>query len=238
MTKEDAQRLFELQTTDSAIDDRRRVLAEVDDGSVALAALEEARAQLEALQADLHAKQARQRKLEMDLAAILADRKERSDRAYGGTVSDLKELTALEKKIEELGRNADRHEDMILALLEEIETVEGAVAEQQARVDRLATEHARIAQHYEQTTVQARAEIAELETRRAQLVALIDPELLRQYEELRSRFDGIAVAALRGGTCSVCKVAVPRVQHPIIARANSVVRCDSCRRILVVPEEG
>ena len=40
MTKEDAQRLFELQTIDSGIDERRVVLAEVDDGSDALAALD------------------------------------------------------------------------------------------------------------------------------------------------------------------------------------------------------
>lgn len=238
MTKEDAQRLFELQTVDSAIDDRERILAELDDGTTALAALEQARAELAALQEDLHAKQARQRKLELDLETILADRKERSARAYGGTVSDLKELTALEKKIEELGRNADRHEDMILALLEEIEGVEGAIAEQQARVDGLAAEHTRIAAHYERTTAQARAEIAELQARRAELVAQIEPALLNQYEDLRARFDRIAVAAMRAGTCSVCNVAVARALHPVVARGTMVVRCDSCRRILVVPEEG
>lgn len=214
------------------------VLAEVDDGSDALAALEQARAELEALQEDLHGKQARQRKLELDLETILADRKERSDRAYGGTVSDLKELTALEKKIEELGRNASRHEDMILALLEEIESLEGAVAEQQARVDRLSAEHQRIAAQYDRTTAQARTEIAELQERREALAAEIEPGLLSQYEQLRARFDGIGVAALRGGTCSVCKVAVPRAQHAVIGRGTMLIRCDSCRRILVVPEEG
>jgi len=238
MTREDAGRLFELQMIDSGIDERQVVLAEVDDGSDALAALEQARAELKTLQAELHEKQARQRKLELDLEIVLADRKERSDRAYGGTVSDLKELTALEQKIGELDRNADRHEDMILALLEEIEAVEGAIAEQQARVDRLYAEHQRIAGHYEQTTAQARAEIAELQERREALVAEIEPGLLSQYEQLRARFDGIGVAALRGGTCSVCNVAVPRAQHAVIGRGTMVVRCDSCRRILVVPVEG
>lgn len=238
MTKEDAQRLYELQTVDSAIDDRDRILAQVDDGASALAALEQARAELAALQEDLHGKQARQRKLELDLETILADRKERSARAYGGTVSDLKELTALEKKIEELGRNADRHEDMILALLEEVESVEGAISEQQARVDSLAAEHKRIAEHYERTTAQARAEIAELQARREQLVAEIDPALLSQYEDLRARFDRIAVAAMRAGTCSVCNVQVARALQPVVARGTTLVRCDSCRRILVVPEEG
>lgn len=238
MTREDAGRLFNLQVIDSSIDERRKLLETVDDGTAAGSALEQARAELEALQNDLRAKQARQRKLELDLETILADRKERSERAYGGTVSDLKELTALEQKIEELGRNADRHEDMILELLDEIETVEAAVAKQQEKVDRLQSEYDRITENYERTTAQARSEIAELEARRAELVAEIDPDLLGQYEELRARFDGVAVAALRDGNCSVCNVAVPRVQHPMIARATSVVRCESCRRILVIPEEG
>jgi len=236
MTKDDFQRLHELQGIDHGIDQREALLAEADDGSDALSSLEAARASLDVLQEELREKQSRQRKLELDLETILADRKERSDLCYGGTISGPKELSALQQKIDELSRNADRHEDMILDLLEEIEAVEAAVAEQQESLEQLAGQHKSVADTYERTTSQAREEIAELRERRETVVGATDDALVREYEAIRERFGGIAVAVLRGGTCTACNVAVPRVLHPMIERGTAAVRCESCRRILVIPE--
>ncbi len=236
MTRDDFQRLHELQGIDKGIDQREALLAEADDGSDALSSLEAARAALEALQEDLRQKQSRQRKLELDLETILADRKTRSDLCYGGTIGDPKELSALQQKIAELARNADRHEDMILELLEEMEAVEAAVAEQQESIEQLARRHRSMADSYERTTSRAREETAELRERREMVVGATDEALVREYEAIRERFGGIAVAVLRDGTCTACNVAVPRVLHPMIERGTSAVRCESCRRILVIPE--
>jgi len=236
MTGDDFQGLYELQGIDSGIDVRRALLAQADDGSDAQAALEAARAQLGQLEEDVKQKQARQRQLELDLETILAERAEKSERCYGGTVSNPKELSALAAKIDELGRNADRHEDMILELLERLEAAEAALAERQATVERLTAEHQRTVAHFDSSTSHAREEIAELEARRAELVAQIDAGLVREYDSLRARFDGIGVAALRDGNCAVCNVQVPRVQQPMIKRGTAIVKCESCRRILVIPE--
>ncbi len=238
MTREDFQALYELQQIDSAIDARNALLNGADDGSGAQAALEAAQARLSELEEDVKKKQTRQRQLELDLETILAERAEKSERCYGGTVSDPKELSALAAKIDELTRNADRHEDMILELLERLEAAEAALAEQQATVERLTAEHARIVEHFDGSTSRAREEIAELQARRAELVPQIDPGLVHEYENLRARFDGIGVAALVDGKCAVCNVAVPRVQQPMIERGAAAVKCESCRRILVIPEGG
>ncbi len=236
MTRDDFQRLYELQGIDSGIDQREALLAAADDGGDVLGSLEAARVAVEALQEDLREKQSRQRKLELDLETILADRDRRSERCYGGTVSNPKELAALQQKIAELARNADRHEDMILELLEEMEAVEAAVAEQQESIEQLARKHTSIADSYERTTSRARGEIAELRERREMVVGATDEALVREYEAIRERFGGIGVAVLRDGTCSACNVAVPRVLYPMIERGTSAVRCESCRRILVIPE--
>ncbi|MGD9496781.1 MAG: zinc ribbon domain-containing protein [Armatimonadota bacterium] len=236
MTRDDFARLYDLQGIDSAIHGREVLLSTADDGSAIAAELAAAQAELERLQEQLHQQQARHRKLELDLATILADRKERSDRCYGGAVTDPKELSALARKIDELSRNADRHEDMILELLEEIERTEQAVTAAQSTVDRLTREHGRIVEHYEQATSQARQEIAELQVRRRELVQDIDEGLVREYEVLRARLQGVAVAALRDGRCSVCNVGVPRSRQPMLERGTAVVKCESCRRILVIPE--
>ena len=233
MTVEDFQRLHELQTLDLGIDERRALLAKADDGSVARTELEIAQGELEELEEQLRQMRSKQRKLELDLEGVQDEKKEKTDRAYGGTISNPKELSALEQKIEELGRNAARHEDMIFEVMEQVEDLETQTNEQSEKVARLQTIYDATVQTYNETTAQARKEIAELEEAREQLVPELPEPLLTQYEQLRARHGGIAVAVLRGGTCAVCNVAVPRARWARIEEGASVFRCESCQRILV-----
>lgn len=237
MTVEDLQRLHELQQLDSAIDEREALLNAIDDGTDALAQLKQAQAELEELEEELRQMRSHQRKLELDLEGVEEEKQEKTDRAYGGMVSDPKELTALEKKIEELGRNAARHEDMVLELMEQIETLDARRADQAEEVERLENEHRSIVAHYEETTKRAREEIEECGEVREQLVAELPDDLLRQYEQLRLRHGGVGVAVMRNGTCVMCNVGVPRARWSRIAEGTSIIRCESCQRILVIPGE-
>jgi hypothetical protein len=237
MTPEDFARLYELQTVDRAIADRREIIAEVDDGTAVAAELAENEETLEELQEQLRQKESKLRKLELDLEGVEDEKQEKMDKAYGGTVSDPKELSALEQKIEELDRNVHRHEDMMLELLDEIEELEAKVAAQKEKVEALRERHEQIVENYEQTTTQAREEIEELQEQREELVEQLPPQLLSPYENLRKREDGVAVAALRSGTCAECNVAVPRARWPMVERGSKIVKCENCRRILVAVEE-
>lgn len=237
MTPEDFQRLYELQMVDRAIARREEILREVDDGTDAAAQLAEDQERLAELEEELRQKQSRQRKLELDLEGVEEEKQEKSDRAYGGTVSDPRELSALQKKIAELERNMHRHEDMVLELLEEIDELEQQTNAQREKVEEGRAEHEKIVANYEETTAQAREEIEEFEARREELTAEIPAQLLSPYENLRKREEGVAVAAVRDGTCGECMVAIPRARWPMIERGTTIVKCEHCRRILVVPEE-
>ncbi len=237
MTPEDFARLYELQMVDRAIAQRRKVIEEIDDGSAAAAQLAADEEKLEELEEQLRQKESRMRKLELDLEGVEAEKQEKTDRAYGGTVSDPKELSALEKKIAELERNIHRHEDMMLELLEEIEELEAQVMAQRQKVEGLRAKHEKIVKNFEETTVQANEEIEEFEKRREELVEALPAQLLSPYESLRPREDGVAVSVLRNGTCAECNVAVPRTRWPMVERGTSIVKCENCRRILVSVRE-
>ncbi len=237
MTSEDFRRLWELQVTDCAIADRRTIIASADDGSSAAEQLVADEAALAELEEQLHHKQAHQRKLELDMKGVEDERKEKSDRAYGGMVSDPKELASLEKKINELERNVHRHEDMILELLDEIEELEDRTNAQRGKTESQRAKHARIVESFEETTAKARKEIAELRAVREELVPQLPPQLVRAYEDGRRREQGIAVSVVRGGCCSECHLAIPRVRMPMVQRGGEIVKCENCRRILVVVKE-
>ncbi len=237
MTPEDFQRLYQLQTVDTRIAQRREIIAQADDGTDAGAELEADLAELAELAEELRQKQSRHRKLELDLEGVEAEKEEKTDRAYGGTISNPKELASLEQKIDELDRNVHRHEDMILEILEEIEELEGRANAQREKSEAQRAAHASLVATFEHTTVQGREEIVDLEATREELVAELPPQLLRPYEELRKRESGTAVALLRGGSCSECNLAVPRARQPMVKRGTAIVKCENCRRILVVPGE-
>ncbi len=237
MQPEDFQRLFELQKVDSEIDKRRQILETVDDGTEAAEQLAEYEETLEELEEELRKKQSRQRKLELDLEGVEEEKQEKSDQAYGGTVSDPKKLTALEQKIAELERNATRHEDMILELLEEIDDLQERVEAHREKTEKQRAKHQEIVENYEETTATAREEIEELQERREELADALPPQLLSPYERLREREEGVAVAEVVDRTCGECHVAIPTARLPMIERGADIVKCEHCRRILVIPEE-
>ena len=238
MTREDIAALYRLQQTDSAIAEREALLAGLDDGSAAQTELDQQQARLEQAQEKLHQQQAEHRDLELELKGVGEEKREKHDRAYGGRVSDVKELSALAQKLQELARNEDRLEEKILTLLDEIEGTEAELAQQQKLVDDLAGRLREITTTNEQQTQRARKELDELRAGREELAPTIDGGLLRQYDELRARLDGVAIVAVEGRVCTGCNVALPRSTEVRGRRGDTVVKCESCRRMLFFGQES
>ena len=237
MIKDDLAVLYQLQQTDSAIDEREALLADIDDGTAAGEALAAAQAALDEAEEELRTLQSRHRDLELELKGIDEEKKEKSDRFYGGTVGDPKELEALQMKLEELERNTNRVEDNILEVLDAIEQAQKAVEERTAERDAAQAAHQEVTTTYQQQTQKARNELEELRARREELVGDVPPALLKQYEQMREHLQGVAIVAVSGSVCAGCHVSVPSTSLARIRRGNEIIKCESCRRILYLIEE-
>ena len=237
MIKDDLALLHELQQVDSAIDQREAVLAGIDDGSAAAQELEAAQAALDEADEQLRHLQTRHRDLELQLKGIDEEKKEKSDRAYGGTVSDPRELTALERKLGELDRNTNRVEDLILGVLDEIEQAQALAAERTTARDEAAARAGNITSTFSTETERARTELEQLRARREELVPGLSPALLKQYDQMRERLSGVAIVAVEGSLCGACHVAVYGVNLDRLRRGNAIVKCESCHRLLCLAPE-
>ncbi len=235
MIREHIAQLYRLQNIDSAIAEREALLAGLDDGSSARAELEAQQGRLDALEEQLHRQRADQRNLELELESVEEEKRDKSDRAYGGKVSKPKELAALEKKIEELENRKGVLEDRILALLDQIEQSEAELAEQQKTTKQNEDLLREITTKYEQQSQRAGNELEELRRRRAEAAAAIDAGLLRQYDNLRQKLGGIAIVAVEGGMCMGCHVAVPHSTEIRGTRGDGLAKCENCHRILYFP---
>lgn len=234
--KEQLQLLYQLQQTDTQIQADETELTELDDGSQTeqlLAEQEELHKQtqqgLSSIQAELHDK-------ELQLQGTEDDREAKWNQAYGGRVSDPKELQALAQKIAELDRFKDRLEEEIIRLLDEVEAKQQAVAEKSTEVEQLREKLQTTQQSYRTRTEQLTNELQGLRQRREQLPGQISPSWLQQYEQIRQRSNNLAVVAVVNGACSGCYTAVPSNYVTQLEDPTTVIKCESCRRILVIPD--
>ena len=65
-----------------------------------------------------------------------------------------------------------------------------------------------------------------------ELVGAVDGDLRRRYEMIFSRRGGVAVVAVRGGTCQGCHMHVPPQLFNELKKFRDVRQCPNCHRIL------
>lgn len=230
--KEQLARLYQLQLIDSDLAQHKAWIADLDDGTRVGQKLAAAQAELAHNQKRLHDLEAANRNKELELKSADEERQTKSKRAYGGSVVDPKELGALERKIEELKRKSDHLEDDLLGLMEQIETLREEVARQERVVASGTKVYEQTRADYEAARKKLEGKMKQLLDKRRELVPQIDAALLKEYETLRAKLEGVAVSGVDGNMCKTCKTSLPQSTLTQLKMGKTVVKCQNCRRIL------
>jgi len=234
--KEQLVLLYQLQQADSQTEDSKAELSGLDNGEALAGELEAEEATLSELEERLSTAQAELHDKQLQLQGTEDDRQDKWDQTYGGVVSDPKELSALERKIEELDRRKDKLEEDIIMLLDDVETLQEQVGQKQAEVERLSSRLSEVREYFIQRSAELSKKIEELAERRSELEAQIQPGLLDDYEHARQHGANVAVAVVKDRACSACHTSVASSLIGELKQATRVVRCESCQRILVLDE--
>ncbi len=75
-------------------------------------------------------------------------------------------------------------------------------------------------------------EIDRTTAEREKLVASIDRHVLSIFEMTAKSRKGVAVAEAKDGLCSICHVRLRPQVFNEVRKNESIIQCDSCRRIL------
>ena len=211
--------LYQLQQIDSEFQDKRQETEEL------LAARERA----ETAVSQLHTLQGQRQNLTLELDGINNKAKSSEQRLYSGNVKNPKELSDLQHEIAALGRRRSVLEDEILEAM-----IEDAEAEKAAADEQLAD----ITSHWEKSQAHLKKEQNELALRlhmlneqRKQLAPRIAAPQLAEYEQLRQKKHGLAVAGLKLNMCLGCRVTVS-AHKAKEAQEGKLVYCGGCGRIL------
>ncbi len=230
--------LLQVQERDTAIDQLRHRRATQPERS-ALSVLEQRAAELEARITQTSARRdavaARQTQLEGEVGTLDARIQELERRLYSGTVSASRELQAISAEVTSLKRRRSSVEDEVLAAMEEGEPLSRQVEALEAERDELDSESQAMRAVLAEAEVAIDAEIATESTARTGAAGAVPPELMRTYEGLRARLDGIGAARLVGSSCSGCHLVLPSAEVARVKKEppDALVFCDQCGRILV-----
>jgi predicted nucleic acid-binding Zn-ribbon protein len=226
--------LLDLQAVDLDIDrllHRRASLPELEEYRAAHEVVARLDASLEEVGGRLRETELASDKAEGELEMAEEKLNREELRLFAGGLS-ARDAEHMRREVEMLRRQASEREDEILELMEVRDRAEAELKGLGAeRTEAAATET-----HFEGIIREAwraiDAEIAAKEARKAEIVPLIDPELLSLYEELRPGKEGVAVGRLAEGVCGGCHLRLSAAEQAEVVKTWPP-RCLHCRRIIV-----
>lgn len=178
-----------------------------------------------------------ERELGGEVASIAEKVKEVETSLYSGTVTIPKELDALHQALEGWKQKQGEAEERELELLEQIESADSALAQQQTRYRELETTAEQLAVTIAAAESAIDEEIGGLGETTARLRSGLAEPLLQTYDRLRGtpRLAGRAAVALGAGVCEGCQLDFPVLEYRRLRDEpeDTIIFCVHCSRLLV-----
>ena len=149
-----------------------------------------------------------------------------------------KEYDLTREQMKEIEEKSSSLEEAVLEALEEIDQLEAAEADRQARVEGARTGLAEIEAEIAARVGELSSTLADMQARRDDMASRVDSEDLARYQRVLDNHGDTAVAAVEfdEGVCSACYMRLTKQQLNVVAAGRDIAQCQSCRRILYVPE--
>ena len=232
-----------MQALDTRLDQlahRRRTLPEhaaLAELDTELGVMRDQQVEAETEQSDL----ARElKKAEGDVDQVRARAERDQQRLDAGQVSSPKELESLQHEIATLGNRQGDLEEVVLEIMERLESSQSRSSELAAQQEAARARVAALTASRDTTTGEIDAETEKLQAQRATQAGSLAEDLVALYEKIREQQGGVGAAELRQRRCGGCRLELNNVEINELRDADpdEVMRCDECRRILVRTAES
>jgi len=224
--------LYRLQEIDTTWDKIRRRILQLQKLTGGSPELVQMREQTQATGAELENVRKEQRDAEAESGSLAERIQESETLLMGGQVRNPKELEALQASIEAMRRHKGALDDRSVEAMVKADELGQRLATQTSNLDGQEDEWQSKQQAIDEEMQKRKKEYVYLKNMREQIVKDIDGKMLEQYEYLRGRKNGIAVAKLEDGSCTACHMQVPVGQIGSVRRGDELVACAACGRIL------
>jgi uncharacterized protein len=160
--------------------------------------------------------------------------REDRDRSLLQSVADAKQLSELQHELETLQRRQSSLEDSLLEVMERREQLQAQHAAELTAIEALQADSAAAQQALDGVVDEIEQTRRQYATRREELTAALDPDLIALYERQRAG-GGPGAGPLQGRRCGACRIEIDRGELARISAAaeDDVLRCPECGAILL-----
>lgn len=146
-------------------------------------------------------------------------------------VKNLREANAMQREVETNRRSIDTRQEEVSKLGAALDAQQQKLAEHEALLaaERTQVETQRSAM--EQRLIDLKGQLNSLRGSREEAAKRLKPDVLRKYGTIRMR-RGLAVVAVKDGTCRGCNMNIPPQLYNTLQRGSSLEVCPNCNRII------
>lgn len=235
-TREDIDGLFELQRIDLEIMRRTKELDELPQRGIIVAAREK-RAAIEAQSAKVaELKRATSRKITRidDEDASLAKKEAGVQAAIDAAHGDFRNVEARTKELAGIVRRRGTLAEDRAAVQAELDKIGNIEAQITLALEEVNAKEQGAIDSFQKQGGDLKLTIAKLEASRNQLVGKIDAALVKAYDRTSARAGGVAIGALDGNRCGVCRVTIDSGRLIDLRAQAPLGTCPSCKRLLII----
>ncbi|MFI9718545.1 zinc ribbon domain-containing protein [Streptomyces sp. NPDC052396] len=182
-----------------------------------------------------------QTKAEQDVDQVRQRAARDQQRLDSGAGMSPKDLENLQHEVASLAKRQGDLEDVVLEVMERREAAQERVTELTGRVEAVQAKVDAAVTRRDEALAGIDAEIATVGKEREIVAGSVPADLLKLYDKLREKEGGVGAARLYQRRCEGCRLElnITELNEVRAAAADTVVRCENCRRILVrTPESG
>ncbi len=148
------------------------------------------------------------------------------------SVKTNREYQAILKEIEGFKSKTSHLEDVMLEHLEQMDQIEVNIASKQNEYQHLEESTLREKEVIEEEKQAARKKLGKLSEERGRVSQTIDPKLKQDYEAIKNRAKGIAVAPVEGAVCMGCHMNIPPQMFNELQQRDDLTFCPHCQRMI------
>lgn len=163
----------------------------------------------------------KQEEITAELAEVQGD--------YRAVTSKTRELDGVRKRREKVALELSRVEEQVNKINPVMKQIMTALTTMEEKEKQLV-------ESFQKTGGSLRAVIAEGEKVRTELASMVDPALLKVYEQNLERCGGVALADLVNDSCGACRSSFDSSRMSKIRSEAPIATCPSCHRLLIVED--
>lgn len=228
--------LWELQKVDLAIKDLEKKIEEAP----AESGVDEATELVRQLREDYENKENQNKddrkklkNLEMKTQKLVDDRKEVNDNMYNGTVTNVKELEQMHRRMDQLLSEKEKTEDEILVLMESLEEQDEELVRLKSELDKAENELTEKKERLKVNLAEMNQTLVGLSEERVTRAGKVEKKYMDKYLMLAEKNQGQALAVVNEDLCGGCRVFISSGLRGHLYNPDAMVYCENCGRLLV-----